>query len=584
MQFFLLIFLFVPAILSASSISYSVDFEGVDHEAILKTLHAVSGLRSNKKAPSSVNALRYRAESDVPEILKVLRAAGYYDATVQMQIDNLGKEFQVKILIEQGTLYTIETFDVTMSYHGSSLICDEIELKKTGIKLGKPAVAQKILEAELLLMQQFSENGYPLATLSEREILVDTKSKTVRIHLTVDTGPIAYFGEAMLQGDTKIAPRFVQKKIAWKKEELYDSRKIELTQKKLMETGLFSSSLITHTHQTLSDQSLPLLIELTDNKQRSVNLGASYQTFYGFGLTFGWENRNINALGRTLSLQGDITKRTHAGLATYMIPDFKRTNQDFINQLQAMYEAITPYAMRSYNAVSRIERKVNETWRFSCGGKIEKLYVSQSVENGRFFLCELPLYLRRSSANSLLNPTEGMSIEYTMTPSLNVEKSPSGYLIQKLCSSLYLPCTKSHRIVIAQKVTLGSIASPHLNNVPVPKRFFGGSEEDLRGYRYQSVSQLKGNQPIGGRAALYYTLETRFRLCEAIGLVPFLDLGRVYETILPTLHGKWFKSVGLGVRYFSFLGPLRCDLAFPLDRRKEIDPYYRILLSIGQMF
>ena len=140
------------------------------------------------------------------------------------------------------------------------------------------------------------------------------------------------------------------------------------------------------------------------------------------------------------------------------------------------------------------------------------------------------------------------------------------------------------RIVLAQKLTVGFIVANGLGSIPLCNRFLGGSEQDLRGYRYKSVSPLFDEKPIGGRSAIYYSLETRFRLTETIGLVPFFDIGSVWTTEYPTLHGKWFKSTGLGFRFFTFMGPFRVDLAFPLDRRKELDPVYKILVSIGQMF
>jgi translocation and assembly module TamA len=71
---------------------------------------------------------------------------------------------------------------------------------------------------------------------------------------------------------------------------------------------------------------------------------------------------------------------------------------------------------------------------------------------------------------------------------------------------------------------------------------------------------------------------------NTIGLVPFFDLGSVYTTEYPKMDGKWFKSVGLGFRFFTFMGPFRVDLAFPLDRRKGIDSAFKVYVSIGQMF
>ena len=42
-------------------------------------------------------------------------------------------------------------------------------------------------------------------------------------------------------------------------------------------------------------------------------------------------------------------------------------------------------------------------------------------------------------------------------------------------------------------------------------------------------------------------------------------------------------GVGLGVRYNLGFGPIRADIALPLDKR-EGDPDYQIYLSIGQSF
>ncbi len=210
---------------------------------------------------------------------------------------------------------------------------------------------------------------------------------------------------------------------------------------------------------------------------------------------------------------------------------------------------------------------------------------SASPQNGNYWLLEVPLYVRYSTANDLLNPTKGFTIEWTATPSADLSMIKRPYLINQFSESTYLALDKNGAVVIAQQLTLGSIWSPSLHATPLSKRYFGGSDEDLRGYRYRTVSPLNhDDKPIGGRSAIYFTLETRFRITKSIGLVPFLDIGHVEKDVYPHLHGKWLKSTGLGLRYFSFMGPFRCDIAFPLDRRKKIDPVYRILVSIGQTF
>jgi translocation and assembly module TamA len=586
--FFLLVSLLSPFSIYGDNISYTVDFEGLDDASALKTIRSASQLITLKKhPPASLNALRYRAEADVPDILKVLHAHGYYEATVDIRMDEALDQIAVKVIIHSGPVYKIDDYSIHLYSENPEhpIECSQIDLRNIGIVLGKPGIAQKILDAELRILQLLSECGFPLASIAKRDIIADGESKTLRINVEVNTGPLALFGSVTIQGQTTVKNKFIKHKIAWIKREKYNSTLVEQTQKVLMDTGLFSSVLITHADKIAENGLIPMKIEVTESKHHSINVGASYQTVFGPGLTFGWENRNIGGMGRKFSLQGDITRISHTGLATYQIPDFRRRGQDWLWQAQAMHESITAYSERSYSITSRLERKFGKKIHVSGGARGEQMHVTGSVDNGKFLLLELPIYFRWSNANSLLNPTNGATFEYRTSPSFNVDKPSGMYFFQELTQSFYHPFTKNHYFVIAHKLTLGSIISRNLHPIPVPKRFLGGSEEDLRGYKYKTVSPLHHHhKPIGGRSAVYYTLETRFRVTQSIGLVPFFDIGNVYLTQLPKFTGKWLKSVGLGIRYFTFIGPFRLDIGFPLDRRKRLDPKYQIFVSIGQMF
>ena len=117
------------------------------------------------------------------------------------------------------------------------------------------------------------------------------------------------------------------------------------------------------------------------------------------------------------------------------------------------------------------------------------------------------------------------------------------------------------------------------------KLFLGGSENELRGYRYKTVSPLNAHRkPFGGRSAIYATAEIRWKATKTIGIIPFADFGTVTLSQVPDFTAKWFKSVGGGLRYFTFFGPLRFDVGFPLNKRKGIDPNFQIYASVGQTF
>ena len=403
---------------------------------MIKSVSELTGLK--KHAPPSIHALRYRAESDIPDFIKVLHAFGYYEASVSMRVEETFKTAVVTVLIRSGPVYKLENYQINLSYHDSRIICDQIQLQNIGLNLGKPAVAEHLLYAEGRLLQLLSEYGYPLAKIEKREVIANGKTKQVTVQLNVDTGPLSRFGPIRYEGQTQVKPQYMGKKVAWCEGEIYNSQLVECSQQSLLDTGLFSSVLITHDNALGENGEMPMRIEVSETKHRSVNIGASYQTFWGFGLGFGWENRNIHGLGRKLSIQGDVTKNSHTGLAAYIVPDFRKPGEDFVTQAVAMHAAVDPsYSMRSYSAMSRIEKKFKQGFRAALGGRLEKLYVTASVHNGEFLLAEAPLYFRWTTANNLLNPTEGWTIEYTMTPSVNLNAPKGYYLSQALTQNYY---------------------------------------------------------------------------------------------------------------------------------------------------
>jgi translocation and assembly module TamA len=71
---------------------------------------------------------------------------------------------------------------------------------------------------------------------------------------------------------------------------------------------------------------------------------------------------------------------------------------------------------------------------------------------------------------------------------------------------------------------------------------------------------------------------------ETIGIVPFVEGGNVYVDMLPEIYQLDFRyAAGLGLRYYTAIGPLRLDVAVPLDRRETDDPF-QFYISLGQAF
>jgi len=105
----------------------------------------------------------------------------------------------------------------------------------------------------------------------------------------------------------------------------------------------------------------------------------------------------------------------------------------------------------------------------------------------------------------------------------------------------------------------------------------------VRGYAFKSIGVDDGNGNVtGGRYLLEASIEARAKVTDDIGVVAFLDGGYVAADTFPGLEDLRLGA-GIGARYYTGLGPLRFDIAVPLNK-KSGDPDYAIYVGIGQSF
>ena len=580
--------LFLLAPVFAASLSYEVRFVGLEDMAALKSILDRSQLVSlQHRPPASINGLHYRIAADIPPLIQVLHAYAYYDAAITSDVVEEQGEIRVDLFIHPGPQYKLASYEI-FSGDCSKLAlvenCCPLTPECLGLKIGDPALSVKLVNAELKLLTNLARCGHPLAAVEKRRIEVDMESERVNAAACIQEGPLSKFGPMTYFGVEKINPRFIEKKVAWKEGDIYNADLIEETQRRLLKSELFSSVLISHGEELDSMGELPMKMRITEARHRQISVGAYYATVDGPGVTFAWINRNFGGMGDVLSAQGDFSKRYWAGNITYKKADFISFDQTLKALAEVSREKIHPYLAFTYQFASYIERPLGKK-RFVSGGlELQNITVSNSASNGDYFLIGLPLYGSYDASDDPLDPKIGYTLAYSIVPYQSVMHANQRFAKQRLTGTFYVPMSPKKNIVLALRMQLGSIAGARRENVPLPILFLGGSEDDLRGYKYKTVSPVIGTKPLGGRSAVFASAEIRFKIKEKIGIVPFADFGTVTFSETPQFNAKWYKSIGLGLRYFAFFGPLRFDIGFPLDKRKKIDSNFQIYASVGQAF
>ncbi|MGL4542597.1 MAG: autotransporter assembly complex protein TamA, partial [Polymorphobacter sp.] len=154
------------------------------------------------------------------------------------------------------------------------------------------------------------------------------------------------------------------------------------------------------------------------------------------------------------------------------------------------------------------------------------------------------------------------------------------YVRAQVEGSYYLPATS--RITLAGRLHLGSILGAARGNIAPTRRFYAGGGGSVRGYDFQQVGpkDLEG-VPTGGNSLTEASLEARIRFGDW-GVVPFVDAGQVNSGTTPGFNNLSFGA-GIGVRYFTSFGPVRIDVATPINPGPN-DPKIAFYVSIGQAF
>lgn len=568
--------------------SYEIVFQGLQDQKILELVQSCSQLEKLKGSPpATLLGLKRRAEGDMTNIIQALHSQAYYGAQVNFSIDS--NRSHVLITIQLGPVYPLAAFHIRYLQNGEEILetalPTPISLEDLKIKLGEPALPETILAAEDTLLDKLNLQGFAFASIKKRDALADQQAKNVTVQLVVDTGPLTYFGPLKITGLERLETNFFYKKLHWCQGSLYHPKAIEKTQEALELSGLFRSVNITHAEAPSEGNLVPMEIAVVEAKQRSIGFGLNYTTSLGPGLATEWEDRNIWGEGQKLSFRSNIWQKMQEGSLTYLIPDFGRQNQNLIWLLDYQKKRIKAFIENSLSFSGTIERKINEHLRVSYGGMYKRLRSQDSDFNGTFDLLKTPLQVRWSNTDSILEPTKGGTIQFKMIPSLQIFQPRFAYCINTLTGTLYQALTQDKRHVFAVKLMLGSIFGASKHEIPPPERFLAGSESTLRGYRYSTVSPLKHDDtPLGGRSMWIYSMELRNRIGKDFGLVFFYDMGNVYMDAYPNFKKDGIRqSVGVGVRYYTPIGPLRLDVAVPLNKR-HIDHSLEAYFSIGQSF
>ncbi len=575
-------------------VDYTTTIEVADNASLQSQLRDFSVLvREQDRPPFSRAGLTQRIRQDRDGLMKVANAQGYYQAKIEVQVGE-GDPVPVTIKVTPGPRATIGSFNIAFVQGADISKLKQPDLEALGIKIGAPAVSADVLAAEGSLLDYLGNHGYPDATVVRRRVTVDLDDNKMQVNLTLDPGRYLTFGPLAIDGLERTDEEYIRRVLQWPEGQTFSNRRLERVRRRAVATNLFGQVLITRNEEDLVDgDEEPVTMTLKERPPRTISLGVGFATDFsntpfGFIGEASWEHRNILGRGETLRFSANAQPDEQAGRIFFNKPNWFQNDQSLQWRFGIVNEDQISYRQFSIESSLGVERKLTPHWTVYGGGGFKYLLENNLIDDneGResYVLYDVPMRVTFDNRDDRLDATEGFLGVLLVDPTLVTLNETAAYAQVALSGTHYMKVLEEPNIVLAGRAKVATLAGTKLGNIPSGERLYAGGGGSVRGYEVDSLGPLNDtNDPTGGRSLIEFGIEARWRFWDDYGLVPFFDAGQVYSSTYPDFDEPIQYAGGLGFRYYSPVGPIRLDLAAPINKRKR-DRALQFYISIGQAF
>ncbi len=545
----------------------------------------LDGLLEQEDAPDSLFAARRQAQRAADTIARLLESEGYFAAEVDPWAEGV-EQFSRGVDVEIGPLFVIG--DTAIAYSGDSP--DEetrnaIEEWLGLIPIGVPARAQPILDVSDEMQRTLENSGYADAAIEPVDAVADGTQHTLDLTFRINAGPRITYDDLDIAGLDRTRREFIHNLRPWRAGDPVSQEQLDEFRTRLSSTGLFSRATVA-LEEAPQETSRDVVVTLTEGPRRTIALGGSASTSEGLGADAEWETRNVTGRADSITVAARAATLERRLRLSYDRPHVGQYDRNL--ELAAELEDFETDAFDQTGASlsARLDQQLTRRVRGEIG--VEFAYASiedartraLSLDRRELYLLAVPVAAEYTGVRDILDPVNGVRARLFVEPGVTYGDDTIGFTRVVGEASAYRELG-SNKLVGAVRGRVGAIVGPA--GLPPDRLFYAGGGGSVRGYEYQSLSPRDANgEIIGGRSLVEASAELRYRSSDTLGYVAFVDAGAASESAEPSFDNTK-AGAGLGVRYYAGFGPLRADIAVPLDKGPG-DADFQIYISIGQAF
>ncbi len=514
---------------------------------------------------------------DLGKIVSFYQNHGYIDVRVgEPRVRQEGRWIYITIPIEEGPQYKVGRVDIVQDlFKNKEYLLKQLEIRKAKV------FSREVLRRDIMkLTDIFADKGYAYAEVIP-EIKKNEKTHTVDIVLKVDKGPLVYVNRIEIEGNTRTRDKVIRRELLIVEQRPFSATRLKQSQDRVRRLGYFDDVNIS-TEKGVRENQMDVKVKVKERPTGTFSIGAGYSSVDKLIFMGEISQRNLFGKGQILSFQGLFGARTTRYSLSFTEPYFRDSKLSLTLNLYDWEREYDDYTRDSQGGGIRFGYLLTPNTRVFLGYHYDdsnltdySYYTSPIILESKdiHVTSSLELGFTRDTRNHFFDPTRGTKISLVYEHAGGFLGGDSAYEKVTFTGGIYFPTVRS--VTGHIRLGLGYVTEGPGGKLPVFAKFYLGGIDSVRGYRYGDISPVDPNtgERIGGERMFFVQNELIFPLVKSMGLkgVVFFDMGNVWGEDEGWRLSEVRKSVGLGIRWLSPMGPLRIEWGYNINAKEDED-------------
>ena len=527
----------------------------------------------DEMTPSLFEALVRQA---VDQAKEAVATEGYFSARVDIDVDRAAHPIVVGVRLTPGPQAQVAS--VRLEVTGDAATDTEGVATMARIRhdwplpAGTPFRQAAWIAAKARAAATLAGDAFAAARVAASEALVDPKTNTVALDVTIASGPVFHVGDLDVEGVSRYSADLVARYRTQRRGDRYSAAELDQFVRRLNGTGYFASVHAAIDADPAHAANAPVHLALIEAPPKKLEAGLGFSTDTAFRGNVNY--RDVDVFERALQMSLDArveSKLQNASLRFVEPPSPSGWSRSTFGRIEHtdISNLVTQTAVAGVRMSSLDERN---QWQYGAALFTDRQEPSgQSPDSSHALYVDVERAWRR--VDDLAAPARGFIALAQLGAGVPGASSRGfGRVVARAVG--WLPIDP--RWSLSARVEGGAVIASDRSNIPSALLFRTGGDTTVRGYAFESLGLKQGDAVLPTRYYAVASVEATRWINATWGIAAFIDAGNAFDE---AADFRVAVGYGVGARVRTPIGPFRLDVAYG-----ELSHQVRLHFSVGVSF